>query len=90
MSTGLVPLSYQVSTAYLTKAVDKADTGTGIGLDHASRSLCGLIAPVAGGYIVREFGYDAVSIVTAIFAAAALMFWLMVARFSNVIKVHAA
>jgi hypothetical protein len=35
---------------------------------------------VVGGYIVRDFGHDAVSSAAAACAAAALVFWLLVAQ----------
>jgi len=44
---------YTVSTSAMTKTVAAAHTGTAIGLDHASRSLCGMVGPVLGGFLYR-------------------------------------
>jgi OCT family organic cation transporter-like MFS transporter 18 len=46
---------YTVTTSILTKSVSKEDTGTILGLDHATRSFCSVIAPTVGGPLHRLF-----------------------------------
>mmetsp|Transcript_28028 Transcript_28028/g.53350 ORF Transcript_28028/g.53350 Transcript_28028/m.53350 type:complete len:424 (-) Transcript_28028:315-1586(-) len=66
---------YTLTTAYITKSVDAANTGTAIGLDHATRSFCGMIAPIVGGYVYREYGHDAVSVGASVLVGIAAVFW---------------
>lgn len=47
----LSPL-YTVGTSMLTKRVGTDDSGSALGLSHATRALCGIIAPVATGYLI--------------------------------------
>jgi hypothetical protein len=44
---------YTVTTAAMTQTVAAQHTGTAIGLDHASRSACGMVGPVLGGLLFR-------------------------------------
>ena len=49
------------------------DVGTSIGLSHATRSLCGIVSPVVGGYLVNAYGFRiACGVIPAVFNVAAL------------------
>jgi len=77
----VVPMSlasaimYTVMTAALTKMVADADTGTVIGLTHASRSLCGILSPTLGGYLYTTYGAASVGYFGGAVAALALAYW---------------
>ena len=67
----MIPLSlgstlmYTLSTSVLTTVVPEEDTGTVIGVSHATRSLVGIVAPTAGGFIYASYGFQAIGLAAA-------------------------
>jgi len=49
---------YTITQSIMTKSVSKDETGTVLGLDHATRTFCGVLSPILGGYILQYFGYS--------------------------------
>ena len=66
---------YTVVTSILTKLVEKGETGTVIGLDHATRSLSSVVAPTIGGYLFSYFGYSSLGIFSATVVGVSFVFW---------------
>ncbi len=65
------------------------DVGTSIGLTHAIRALCGIISPVAGGYMVVSWGYaTALGLVPAALALVALLVLCTIGPISPVVVVE--
>jgi len=58
-------LWYTVTTSMVTRLAGKEVMGTAIGFVHASRAFCGIVAPVAGGYLIKSFGPTAIGAVPA-------------------------
>ncbi len=55
--------------------VNAEDVGTSIGFSHATRSLCGIVSPTVGGYLVASYGFVfAAGYVPAVLSLAAMMF----------------
>ncbi|XP_071950315.1 solute carrier family 22 member 18-like [Antedon mediterranea] len=52
-----------VLTSSLTKTVSVTDTGTMLGLGHASQSLVSTMSPTAGAYLLERFGLTSFGIV---------------------------
>jgi len=63
---------YTVSTALLTEIVPSERQGSVIGLGHATRSACGLIAPTLGGFLLKQHGFSSIGFASAALALAAL------------------
>ncbi|KNC87655.1 hypothetical protein SARC_00226 [Sphaeroforma arctica JP610] len=69
---------YTVLGALISGSVHQDQTGTAISLSHAVRSLCGIISPIVGGYILREFDVPTLGIVAgALIGSACACLWLM-------------
>ena len=49
----------------VTKLAANDVMGTAIGFVHATRSLCGIVAPVTGGYLIKSYGPAAIGYVPA-------------------------
>merc|ERR1711934_712388 len=55
-------LLYTVQGSVLSKVVDASNSGTAMSLSHASRSACGVVAPMIGGYVMKYHGgFEALS-----------------------------
>mmetsp|Transcript_24752 Transcript_24752/g.79715 ORF Transcript_24752/g.79715 Transcript_24752/m.79715 type:complete len:423 (-) Transcript_24752:114-1382(-) len=76
----LAPLSaasatlYTVSASAFTKVVEPRHTGTSIGLSHAARTLCGVVAPTAAGVLFERLGFGALGYTSAALCALGLAF----------------
>jgi len=69
---------YTVVTSILTKSVARSETGTVIGLDHATRSLSSVVAPTLGGYMFLYLGYPALGLFGSAALGLSFVLWDMV------------
>jgi hypothetical protein len=63
-STIFSTMFYTVSSARLSKCVAKEDAGTAISLSHAIRSATAIAAPVAGAYVLQQFRFPGVCVLS--------------------------
>lgn len=56
-----------VSSSTITKCVPESETGTALGLNMATRSIIGILAPTTGGYMYSWFGYPSFGLLGFIF-----------------------
>jgi len=56
-----------VSSSTITKCVPDSETGTALGLNMATRSIIGILAPTTGGYMYSWFGYSSFGLLGFIF-----------------------
>ncbi|EKX51933.1 hypothetical protein GUITHDRAFT_102544 [Guillardia theta CCMP2712] len=59
----------------LTKSASRDNTATVIGLGHASRAACGIIAPTIGGFIMQQAGARGVGLSCLGSMGLALSYW---------------
>ena len=67
-------LVYTMFSSRMTKSVEQQDSGTSIGLSHATRTLCGVLSPTVAGYIYQDIGFAALGGFSACSAALALIY----------------
>eukprot|EP01134_Creolimax_fragrantissima_P004804 CFRG4804T1 len=68
---------YTVLGSMLSTSVHDDQTGTAISLSHAIRSLCGIIAPLVGGFVIREFNVGTLGLTTGVLIVVAIVYlWL--------------
>ena len=64
----------------LSKVVATSNAGTAMSLSHASRSACGVVAPLLGGFVMKYYGFSVLSLFTAAMAGAAAGFMATLGR----------
>merc|ERR1711871_141585 len=71
---------YTVQSSVLSKVVATSNAGTAMSLSHASRSACGVVAPLLGGFVMKYYGFSVLSLFTAAMAGAAAGFMATLGR----------
>ena len=56
-----------ITSSTITKCVPDSATGTALGLNMATQSIIGIIAPTTGGYMYSWFGYPSFGLLGFIF-----------------------
>ncbi|CAK4663420.1 hypothetical protein AeMF1_012601 [Aphanomyces euteiches] len=63
---GASAIAYTVLSSQMSKGAKNEDRATAIGLSHASRSACGLVAPTLGAIVLQDYGFQALGYTCAI------------------------
>ncbi|KAJ9465455.1 Tetracycline resistance protein [Diplonema papillatum] len=72
--------AYTIFSSLMTKSVSASDSGTSIGFGHATRTLCGVVAPTLAGYLYQNLGFGSLG---SFAAAASLAGFAYVVLFSS-------
>mmetsp|Transcript_34657 Transcript_34657/g.81237 ORF Transcript_34657/g.81237 Transcript_34657/m.81237 type:complete len:413 (+) Transcript_34657:56-1294(+) len=70
---------YTTVTSMVTRGTPREVSATVIGLGHAARSLCGIVAPTIGGYLYKDQGVPGVGFTCAAIMVAAAV-WSQVSQ----------
>ena len=73
---------YTVQSSVLSKVVSPSNAGTAMSLSHASRSACGIIAPMVGGYIMKYNGFQGLCLFTSAMAGVSAMYMATVGAYT--------
>ena len=73
-------LLYTLGSSALSMSVDTESAGTAIAMSHASRSLCGIIAPIIGGFVYGQYKMLGLGLFAAFTAGTAAVFVLVAAK----------
>ncbi|KAH9153938.1 hypothetical protein AeRB84_003893 [Aphanomyces euteiches] len=63
---GASAIANTVLSSQMSKGAKNEDRATAIGLSHASRSACGLVAPTLGAIVLQDYGFQALGYTCAI------------------------
>ncbi|KAG9415936.1 hypothetical protein AC1031_000321, partial [Aphanomyces cochlioides] len=71
---GASAIAYTVLSSQMSKGAKNEDRATAIGLSHASRSACGLVAPTLGAIVLQVYGFQALGYTCAIATAISIAY----------------
>jgi len=79
-STMASTVLYTLSSSLMSLAVAEGHVGTAISLSHASRSLVGIVAPIVGGVIYKDYHFKGLTLFTSASAFLSFFFSVTFAR----------
>lgn len=74
-------MMYTLLSAFVTRVTPEGESGTAIGLSHATRTACGILAPTAGSYVYQRYGFSSLGVVCAGLAGSGV--FIMLAAFAG-------
>ena len=89
---GSVPLTicstviYTLFSTAMSKAVEKSEAGTSIGLGHACRTLCGIASPLIAAYLYEMIGFAAIGGFGLLSCVLAIMYALRSGAFHHEVQ----
>ncbi|ETV80632.1 hypothetical protein H257_06155 [Aphanomyces astaci] len=72
--SGASAIAYTVLSSQMSKGASKDDRATAIGLSHASRSACGLVAPTLGTMLLHAYGFQALGYFCSAMASCSVVY----------------